>query len=212
MKLYSFFFSSASFRVRIALNLKGVSFETIGINLRTGDQLSSDYVGKVSPSALVPVLDTGSLKISQSLAIIDWLEREYPSPQLIPTDPILRAKVLALTNIISCDIHPLNNPRVLKYVTGPLEGSDQDKQVWYEHWIETGFKAVHELLENENGAFCFGDEPTIADCVLIPQVLNSLRWNCDMTAFPRAMEIYNHAMQLDAFAKAAPLEQPDAAK
>lgn len=212
MKLYSFFFSSASFRVRIALNLKHVPFETIGVNLREGAQRSDDYYGEVSPSALVPVLDTGAMKISQSYAIIDWLEQAYPTPQLLPTDPISRAKVLALTNIIACDIHPLNNPRVLKYLTGPLEAADQDKQVWYEHWIETGFTAVHQVLEDETGAFCFGDEPTIADCFLVPQVLNALRWNCDMTAFPRAMKIYDHAMQHDAFSSAAPLEQPDAIK
>jgi maleylacetoacetate isomerase len=209
MKLYSFFFSSASYRVRIALNLKGIQFETIAVNLREGSQMDAEFVGKVSPSPLIPVLDTGTLKLSQSYTILDWLDRHHPSPKLIPDDEALRAEVLTLVNIVSCDIHPLNNLRVLKYLSNTLEVSPETRQTWYEHWIAQGFEPIERLLSKHAGAYCFGDAPSIADCYLIPQVANAHRLKCDMSSYPRISAVYDHALKQPAFIAASPQEQPD---
>jgi maleylacetoacetate isomerase len=149
------------------------------------------------------------MKLSQSPVILDWLDREFEEPQLVPEDPKLRAQILTLTNIIACDIHPLNNLRVLKYISGPL-GLDADKkQTWYEHWIKEGFEPVERVLSQATGKFCFGDAPTLADCFLIPQIANAQRFKCDMSAYPRAMAVYEHALTQQAFIDAAPANQPD---
>ena len=209
MKLYSFFFSSASYRVRIALNLKQAIYEVVGVNLREGEQMSPSFVGDISPSPLIPVLDTGELQLSQSYAIIDWLDRNFQTPQLIPDDETLRAKVLTLVNIVSCDIHPLNNLRVLKYLSGTLEVTPETRQTWYEHWIAQGFEPIERMLSKESGMYCFGSSPTIADCYLIPQVANAHRLKCDMTPYPKVTSVYDHAMKQQAFIDASPQKQPD---
>ena len=209
MKLYSFFNSSASYRVRIALNLKGVTYETVGVNLRSGAQFEDDYVGPISPAPLVPALEANGLKIGQSTAILDWLDREFKDPQLTPEEPVLRSKVLSLINMIACDIHPLNNLRVLKYLSGPLDVTPEAKQQWYQHWIDQGFVAIEHVLSTENGPFCFGDQPNLADCYLIPQIANALRMKCDMSPYTKSMAIYEYALEQKAFADAAPNAQPD---
>ena len=209
MKLYSFFNSSASYRVRIALNLKGVTYETVGVNLRSGAQFEDDYVGSISPAPLVPALETNGLKIGQSTAILDWLDREFKDPQLTPEEPVLRSKVLSLINMVACDIHPLNNLRVLKYLSGPLDVTPEAKQQWYQHWIDQGFLAIEHVLRTENGPFCFGDQPNLADCYLIPQIANALRMKCDMSPYTKSMAIYEYALEQKAFADAAPNAQPD---
>lgn len=210
MKLYSFFNSSASFRVRIALRLKAIECEVVPINIRSGEQASQSYLGAVSPSPLVPVLEVDGVRISQSIAIIDWLDHRYPNPTLIPSHADGRAKVLELANLIACDITPLNNLRVLRYLENTLALDAETRQTWYQHWIEEGMRAVERILvEVGQHPFSFGDEPSLADCCLIPQVANALRMNCVLAPYPRACAIYEHAMGLAAFQQAAPAAQPD---
>lgn len=209
MKLYSFFNSSTSFRVRIALALKGLPYEYAGVNLRAGEQGSQDYRA-LSPAAIVPTLVDGDVKLTQSLAIIDYLDARYPAPRLVPADPLARARVLEIAQTIACEIHPVNNIRVLKYLSGPLGVSDADKSAWYAHWIEEGLSAVEQLLaRGPGGAFCIGDMPTLADCCLVPQVANAQRMGCDLSRFERVMAVYAHCMAQQAFIDAAPQNQPD---
>jgi maleylacetoacetate isomerase len=210
MKLYSFFNSSASFRVRIALALKGIDYEFAGVDIRSGVQSEPEYLGAVSSSPLVPALEDGELKISQSMAIMDYLDQVVPEPRLIPVAGAERARELEFANIIACDTHPLNNLRILKYMKKDL-GLDADTiQTWYQQWIDIGVGAAEAMLQaNKSGKFCFGDQPTLADCMLIPQMANALRKGCDVSAFPRCMEIYEYALTQEAFVKAAPESQPD---
>jgi maleylacetoacetate isomerase len=209
MKLYSFFNSSTSFRVRIALALKGLPYEYAGVNLRAGEQGSPDYRA-LSPAAIVPTLLDGDVKLTQSLAIIDYLDARYPEPRLVPADPLERARVLEIAQTIACEIHPINNIRVLKYLTGPLGASEADKSAWYAHWVEEGLSAVEQLLAaRPRSAFCIGDAPTLADCCLVPQVANAQRMGCDLSRFERVMAVYDHCMAQPAFIEAAPQNQPD---
>lgn len=214
MKLYSYFRSSAAFRVRIALALKGLDYQLVPIHLvkNGGEQTSAAYQ-RINPQKLVPTLDDDGLIVAQSLSIIEYLEEKYPQIPLLPQDIKNRAFVRAIAQMIASDIHPLNNLRVLQYLTGTLKIDDAQKQIWYAHWIDEGFKAIETLLTqspaHHSAKFCFGDSPTLADCCLIPQVYNAKRFNCDLLAFPKIVTIYNHCMSLPAFIQAHPDNQSD---
>ena len=210
MQLYSFFNSSTSYRVRIALALKGLSFDTVPVNIRAGEHRAEAYVDEVNPSATVPALVDGDLSLGQSLAILDYLDAKYPGTPLIPSDIETRARVLELSMLISCDIHPVNNLRILKYLQGPMGLSVQQKDTWYAHWIAEGMAGVERLLARHgHGKWCFGDAPTLADVCLVPQIANAQRMGCDMSAYPRAMAVYAVAQTHPAFLAAAPNRQPD---
>lgn len=209
MKLHSFFNSSTSFRVRIALALKGLPFDYAGVNLRGGEQGRAAYRA-LSPAGIVPVLEDGDFTLTQSLAIIDYLDRRYPEPRLVPEDPVLRARVLEIAQTIACEIHPINNIRVLKYLTGTLGLDEEAKNAWYRHWVDEGLGAVEALLAKLPGApFCVGDTPTLADCCLVPQVANAQRMGCDLSRFTRVLAVVEHCMRQPAFQQAAPDRQPD---
>jgi maleylacetoacetate isomerase len=209
MKLYSFFNSSTSFRVRIALALKGLPYDYAGVNLRGGEQGKPAY-RELSPAGIVPVLVDGDVTLTQSLAIIDYLDRRHPAPRMVPDDPLARASVLEIAQTIACEIHPINNIRVLKYLTGKLEVSEADKAAWYRHWVEEGLDAVEGLLAKlPAGDYCVGNAPTLADCCLVPQVANALRMGCDLSRFTRVRKVYEHCMTQPAFIQAAPQNQPD---
>lgn len=210
MKLYSYFRSSAAYRVRIALALKGLAFDIVPVHLvnNGGEQKSPDYTA-INPQQLLPSFETDEGEIiTQSLAILEFLEENYPQVSLLPTDKIARAKVRALCQIIACDIHPIDNLRVLKYLKNTLEVTEEQKNAWYQHWVYEGFNAIEKLLPN-NPKFCFGDSPTLADCCLIPQVYNAIRFECDMTNYPKIWQIYQHCNTLPSFIEASPEQQVD---
>jgi len=202
MKLFSYFRSSAAYRVRIALNLKQIEVETVSINLVSGDQNSDAYVA-INSQGLVPSLelDDGRL-ISQSLAICEWLEVNYPSPSLIPNDSYLAAQVRACALTIACDIHPVNNLRVLKYLESELGASNDQKNTWYQHWVEEGFNAIEQTISG--GPYCFGSEPTLADLCLVPQVFNAVRFKVDMTKYPKISAVNAHCLEQQSFISASP--------
>jgi maleylacetoacetate isomerase len=210
MQIYSFFNSSTSYRVRIALALKGLPYDYQGVDIRIKKHHEADYVA-LNPNANVPLLRDDGFDLGQSLAIIDYLDAKHPEPRLIPAEPELRARVLELSYAIACDIHPVNNLRILKYLVGKLGVSHENKDEWYAHWIREGLTVVEELLARHGGkgAYCFGDQPTLADCCLVPQMFNAIRNKCDMSAYPRAMAVYEHCIQQPAFKQAAPGAQPD---
>jgi maleylacetoacetate isomerase len=209
MHLYSFFNSSTSYRVRIALALKGLDYAYHPINIRTLEHRSQDYMAK-NPSGNVPLLDDGETSLGQSLAIIDYLDGAYPEPCLIPRDAAARARVLELSAAIACDIHPVNNLRILRYLQDVLGVSAEQKNAWYQHWIQEGMRAVEALLQRHgHGVYCFGDAPTLADCCLVPQMANAERMGCDMNPYPRAMAVYAHCKAQPAFQRAEPSRQPD---
>ncbi|GHG64095.1 putative maleylacetoacetate isomerase [Alishewanella longhuensis] len=211
MKLYSYWRSSAAYRVRIALHLKQLGFETIPVHLLQdgGQQHHADYQ-LLNPAQLLPVLQDDNLSLNQSLAIIEYLEEVYPEPALLPTDAKGRAEVRALALDIACDIHPLNNLRVLQYLTGPLALNEQQKLAWIQHWLTIGFTALEQRLSLTCGEYCYGNQISLADVCLVPQVYNALRFNLDMQSYPHIHRIYQHCQQLAAFALAAPEQQPDA--
>ena len=210
MQLYSFFNSSTSYRVRIALALKGLAFDTVPVNIRVGEHRAQPYVDEVNASAAVPAIVDGDFALGQSLAIIDYLDAKYPQTRLVPQDIEARARVLELAMLISCDIHPVNNLRILKYLQGTLGLSAEQKDAWYRHWVAEGMAGVERLLDKHgHGVWCFGDTPTLADVCLIPQIANAQRMGCDLTPYPRAMAVYAHAAQHPAFLAAAPSRQPD---
>lgn len=210
MKLHSYFNSSTSFRVRIALALKDVPYDCVPVNLLKRDQHGPELTA-LNPSAGVPVLEEDGFALSQSLAIIDWLDTKHPQPRLIPQDAEQRARVLEFAFGIACDIHPVNNLRVLQYLVRELRVTDEQKQAWYRHWVALGLDAAERLLQRHGreGGFCFGDQPTLADCCLIPQVFNARRMDCPLEAYPRIMAVHDHCMRLPAFQQAAPASQPD---
>lgn len=211
MKLYGYWRSSAAYRVRIALNLKQLSFENLPVHLvKNGGEQHSDSYKALNPSELVPTLVDGDISLNQSLAIIEYLDEMYPKPALLPQDVATKAKVRALALDIACDIHPLNNLRVLQYLSGTLAVTDVVKTDWIKHWLHSGFTALEQRLSQSAGQFCFGDEVTLADICLVPQVYNALRFAQDMSAFPTVMAIQHNCQQLAAFALAAPEQQPDA--
>jgi len=210
MKLYSFFRSSAAFRVRIALNLKQIAYETVAVHLRRNDQSKPDYRA-VNPQGLVPALQDSGLKLIQSLAIIEYLDEVHPYPPLLPKDPADRARVRALAEIVACDIHPINNLRVLRYLTHDLSHEETAIAKWYNHWIAMGFEAVESLLASDarTGAFCHGDSPSLADVTLVPQVVNAERYRLDLKSYPTLVRIFENCMRLDPFIAAHPNNQPD---
>jgi maleylacetoacetate isomerase len=210
-RLYSYFRSSAAYRVRIALNLKGVDYETVPVHLVRGEQHAAAYTA-LNPAGLVPTLADEGRVFTQSLAIIEYLDELHPQPALLPGTAVDRARIRALALSIACDIHPLNNTRVLKYITEELGGSEQGKTAWYRHWVEQGLAAVERLLaeDTRTGDFCHGDTPTLADCCLVPQVFNAQRFDCRLDHVPTVMRIHAHCEALEAFQRAAPSVQPDA--
>lgn len=214
MKLYSYFRSSASYRVRIALNLKHLPYDYAPVHLLRdgGEQLKPEY-RRVNQDGIVPTLvDDEQHAIQQSLAIVEYLDETHPAPPLLPGSAADRAHVRSIALQIACEIHPLDNLRVLKYLKHTLRVDDAAKDAWYRHWIESGFATLEARLaaDPRTGKLCFGDTPTIADLCLVPQIFNANRFKIDTTPYPTLQRIYDHAMQIDAFARAAPGEQPDA--
>lgn len=217
MQLYGYFRSSASYRVRIALQLKGLAYESVPVHLikNGGEQFSAQFAA-VNPEALVPALvddhEGQQVALSQSLAIMEYLEEKFPQSPLLPSDIADRASVRALALAIACDIHPINNLRVLKYLSAELGATEDQKNAWYRHWCELGLAAVERRLvaSGKHGLFCFGDTPSIADCCLIPQIFNAQRFQCDLSDMPTIMAINAHCASLPAFQAAAPANQSDA--
>jgi maleylpyruvate isomerase len=210
MKLHNYFRSSASFRVRIALNLKGLDFEYIPVHIARGDHKTGPFAA-LSPDQLVPLLEDDGDKFTQSMAIIEYLDEVHPEPPLLPHDPVGRAHVRALAQSIACEIHPLNNLRVLKYLKHTLGVAEEAKDAWYRHWIEQGFASLEGNLQQIGrvGRYAFGDTPTLIDLCLVPQVFNAHRFNVDLDRFPQIARIHAACMELEAFQKAAPAAQPD---
>jgi maleylacetoacetate isomerase len=206
MILYGYAMSSASYRVRIALALKGIEVTTLTKQLRRGEQRAQDFLA-VNPQGFVPVLslDDGAT-LAQSLAIIEYLDEMYPQPPLLPATPIERARVRAMSLLIACDIHPLNNLRVLQYLEGSLGAAQGVRDAWYRHWIEVGCAALEELLARDpsRGRFCHGDAPSLADVCLVPQVFNARRYSVNLAPFPRVVAIDAACRELATFASAAP--------
>jgi maleylacetoacetate isomerase len=213
MKLYTFFRSSASYRVRIALNLKGIPYEQAPVHLRRGggEQLQPPYT-TLNPQALVPALEDNGQILTQSLAIIEYLEEKHPNPPLLPKDPAGRALVRSMALIIACEVHPIQNLRVLNYVKSSYNQTDDQVNRWARHWIDLGLTALEQMIaaQPNRGKFCFGNTPTLADICLIPQLGNARRYGCDLSQYPSILSIDGNCMSLPAFADAAPEKQPDA--
>jgi maleylacetoacetate isomerase/maleylpyruvate isomerase len=213
MKLYTYFRSSAAYRVRIALNLKGLPYEAVPVHLvRDGGQQKTPAYREKSPLGIVPALETDHGVLTQSLAIIEWLEELHPQVALLPADADGRARVRAIAQTIACEIHPLNNLRVLGYLSKTLGVSEEQKNAWYRHWVHEGLAAVEKLLANDphTGTFCHGETPGLADCCLVPQVFNARRFGCPLDEFPTILRIVAACEALEAFRQAAPGNQPDA--
>jgi maleylacetoacetate isomerase len=210
-KLHGYFRSSASYRTRIALNMKGLVYEQVSVHLARGVQYTPEFA-EVNPQNLVPVLERDRLRLYQSTAIIEYLEETFPQPPLLPTEPAARARVRSLALISACEIHPLNNTRVLGYLTQTLKLSDQQKEDWYRHWVTVGFEALEKRLasERETGRFSHGDTPGFADIFLVPQVANANRFKVDLQPFPTIRRINENCLAVEAFIKAMPQNQPDA--
>lgn len=209
MKLYSYFRSSASFRVRIALELKGLPYEYVAVHLARGDQKKEPYAA-LSADALVPLLELDGERLSQSMAIIEYLDEIHPAPALMPPDALGRARVRALAQSIACEIHPLNNLRVLKYLVRELKVADEAKKTWYRHWCRLGLEAFERQLNQRPAAsYCHGNSPTLADCCLVPQIFNAQRFDVSFDGLPRTMAVFDACMALPAFQKAQPSACPD---
>ena len=210
MKLYNYFRSSASFRVRIALELKGLAYDYVPVHLAKGEHKQPQYAA-MSPAMLVPTLqlDAGE-HLGQSMAIIEYLDETHPEPRLLPRDALARARVRALAQLIACEIHPLNNLRVLKYLTRELKLEEEAKNGWYRHWVRDGLEAFErELGQLPPGTYCFGDAPTLADCCLVPQIFNGRRFDVNFDGLPRTMAAFDACMALPAFQRAQPANCPD---
>jgi maleylpyruvate isomerase len=213
MRLYGYFRSSAAFRVRIVLNIKGLDYDQSFIHLRKHDQRSPDYL-KLNPQGLVPslVTENGSV-LTQSMAIIEYLEETRPTPALLPRDPVARARVRSLAEAVACDIHPIDNLRVLQFLTRQLGHNEQDIETWFNHWIATGFDGIETILATDGkaGKYCHGDTPGMADVCLVPQVFNAKRYaSFDLGRYPTIMRIFENCMKLETFDRAVPEKQPDA--
>ena len=213
MKLYTFFRSSASYRVRIALNLKGLTYEQVPVHLRRGggEQFAASYK-TINPQALVPTLEDDGRILTQSLAIIEYLEERHPKPALLPADPADRALVRSMALIIACEIHPIQNLRVLVHLKNNVQQSDDDLNRWSRHWIDLGLSALEQTVvsSSKRGEFCFSDSPTLADICLVPQLANARRFGCDLSVYPTLLQIEKACNALPPFADAAPEKQPDA--
>ena len=211
MQLYNYARSSASYRVRIALALKGLSYDYLPVHLLKNEQTAPAF-SALNAARLVPLLIDGEERVTQSMAIIEYLDETHPEPPLLPGTPAERARVRALAQDIACEIHPLNNLRVLRYLVHDLKVSDDDKNRWYRHWVEQGLAVVERRLADHpaTGRFCHGDVPTLADCVLVPQIHNAQRFECRLDHVPTVLRIFERCMQLDAFARTQPSACPDA--
>jgi maleylacetoacetate isomerase/maleylpyruvate isomerase len=209
MELYNYFRSSASYRVRIALALKGLDYEYKPVHLAKNEQFTESYAA-VSAARLVPLLRDGENLLTQSLAIIEYLEETHREPPLLPADPVGRARVRALSLDIACEIHPLNNLRVLRYLTRDLKLGEDEKNRWYRHWVETGLETVERQLAVRPATYCHGDHPSMADCVLVPQIFNARRFECRLDHVPQVMRVFDACMKLDAFERTRPENCPDA--
>jgi maleylacetoacetate isomerase len=210
MKLYNYFRSSASFRVRIALQLKGLGYDYVPVHLIKGEQKNDAYAA-ISPSLLVPTLefDSGE-RLGQSMAIIEYLDETHPEPPLLPRDALGRARVRELAQMIACEIHPLNNLRVLKYLVRELKVEEEAKNDWYRHWVRNGLEAFErQLAQLPPSTFCYGDTPTLADCCLVPQIFNGRRVNTSFDGLTRTMAAFDACMAHPAFQKAQPSSCPD---
>jgi maleylpyruvate isomerase len=209
MKLYNYFRSSASFRVRIALALKGLPYDYAAVHLARGDHKLPAF-SDIAADQLVPVLEDGENRLSQSMAIIEYLDETHPQPALLPEGAVARARVRALAQSIACEIHPLNNLRVLKYLVKELKLGDDAKNAWYRHWVREGLLSFERQLEQHPPSlYCWGDTPTMADCCLVPQIFNGQRFDCDFKGLPRTMAAFEACMRLDAFQAAQPSACPD---
>jgi maleylacetoacetate isomerase len=209
MKLYNYFRSSASFRVRIALNLKGLPYAYEAVHLARAEHRTADYA-QVSPTGLVPTLEVDGAHFGQSMAIMEFLDETHPEPPLLPADARGRAQVRALAQTIACEIHPLNNLRVLHYLVRELHVSGEAKTTWYQHWCRAGLEAFErQLAALPVSVFCHGSQPGLADCCLVPQIFNARRFHVDLTGLPRTMAVFDRCMALDAFQKAHPANCPD---
>lgn len=212
MKLYTYFRSSAAYRVRIALNLKEIAYDAVPVHLvRGGGEQKAPSYRALNPQAMLPTLEDDGTVVTQSLAILEYLEETHPKRPLLPPAPADRARVRAIALAIACEIHPINNLRILSYLTNTLGISAEQKDSWYRHWVETGLSAVEAMLANDSrtGRFCHGDQPGLADCCLIPQVFNANRFKCDLSAMPNIVRITAACDALPAFIDAAPANQPD---
>jgi maleylacetoacetate isomerase/maleylpyruvate isomerase len=212
MQLYNYFRSSASFRVRIALALKGLAYDYVPVHLAREEHLAPAYA-ELSPSRLVPLLIDGDARIGQSLAIIEYLDEQHPEPPLLPADALGRARVRALALDVACEIHPLNNTRVMRYLAHELGHDEAARNAWYRHWVEDGLAAIERQLAGHaaTGRFCHGDAPTLADCVLVPQIFNARRFECRLDHVPTVMRVFEACMRLPAFDGAQPNRCADAA-
>ncbi|MFZ9664609.1 MAG: maleylacetoacetate isomerase [Limnohabitans sp.] len=209
MKLYNYFRSSASFRVRIALHLKGLSYDYLPVHLARGDHKLAAYAN-VSADRLVPALESDGQILSQSLAIMEYLDETHPEPPLLPADALGRARVRALAQSIACEIHPLNNLRVLKYLVRELKVEEEAKNTWYRHWVREGLEAFErQLAQGAVSTYCYGDTPTLADCCLVPQIFNGQRFKVNVDGLPRTMAAFDACMKLEAFQRAQPSACPD---
>jgi maleylacetoacetate isomerase/maleylpyruvate isomerase len=211
VKLYTYFRSSAAFRVRIALNLKRLAYEPVFVHLAKGEHRQPQYAA-VNPQALLPTLelDDGA-RLTQSLAIIEWLDEKHPAPPLLPKDALARGRVRSLAYLVACEIHPLNNLRVLQHLKRALGQSQEQIDAWYRHWIADGLgKLEAELARAGTGKFCHGDAPTMADCCLVPQIFNAKRYDSDLAPYPATLRVFENCMKLEAFDRAQPAKQPDA--
>lgn len=210
--LHSYWRSSASYRVRMALNLKGLEYTIQSVHLvRDGGEQFADTYTRLNPQQLVPTLVDGETVLTQSLAILEYLEERHPQPSLLPEKSADRARVRAIAQAVACEIHPLNNLRVLQYLTGPAGLDEAGKLAWYRHWTEAGLAAVERMLDDERtGRFSHGNEPTVADCCLLPQVYNAERFECDLTPFAAIRRICDELKNLPAVVDAMPENQPDA--
>ena len=211
MTLYGYFRSSTSYRTRIAMNLKGLDYDYIAVNLAQDEQLKNEFLA-LNPQGLVPVLQADDLLLFQSPAILEWLEEVYPKNPLLPKDAAGRMQVRALSAMIGCDIHPLNNRRVLQYLRNELSVDEAEVIKWCNRWISEGFAALEKRLvaDKTRGKFCYGDSPSFADCYLIPQVSSARRFEVDLNPYPNIVQIDAHCRTLKAFADADPMQQPDA--
>ena len=211
MQLYSYFRSSASFRVRIALRLKGLAYDYVPVQIAKGEQFQPAF-DALAPAHLVPLLKDGDALLTQSMAICEYLDETHPEPAILPRDVLGRARVRALAQDIACEIHPLNNLRVLRYLVHEMKVSEDDKNRWYRHWVETGLEAVERrLAEPATGRFCHGDAPTLADVALVPQIFNAQRFECRLDHVPTVMRVFEACMALPAFDATQPSKCPDAA-